>query len=206
MTIEFSKKRSILKKETTKLPSRKQGVTAYSANPFWETTEVNIGKKRVTIGGGQHIDEDGVSTKLSGIHVVQEVDSEGFVKIFTKNVRSIFDLKPTTQRVLQYLMVELQKTPNAESVYLAWFGAEEYFSAESLNVSRTSFQRAMKELLLKGFIAESTKANQVWINPQLIFNGDRMTFINEYRMKSKRNLFERTEGDEHLQQSLIPDS
>jgi hypothetical protein len=50
-------------------------------------------------------------------------------------------------------------------------------------LKRPSFQRALKELLEKGFIAESTRPSMFWFNPNLFFNGDRMTFIHEYRRK-----------------------
>ncbi|ODN41324.1 hypothetical protein [Piscirickettsia litoralis] len=119
----------------------------------------------------------------SGVHVVKHVDEDEFLKVYTRNVKAIFDLKPTTQRILQYLMTELQKTPNADAVYLAWVGAEQYFTEHHINVSRTPFQRSLKELLKKGFVTESTKPNMFWFNPHLFFNGNRMTFVHEYRMK-----------------------
>ena len=55
------------------------------------------------------------------------------------------------------------------------------------NVSRTSFQRALKEMMEKGFIAESTKPYLFWFNPNLFFNGNRMTFVHEFR---KNNILE----------------
>jgi len=162
-------------------PSRKKGVVAYAQNPFWQTTEVHVGTKLIRVAGGQHISDEGESVSHSGIHVIKHVDESEFLKIYTKNVRAIFDLKPTSQRVLQYLMIELQKTPNADGIYLAWIGANEYFQENQLDVSRASFQRSLKELLDKGFIAESTKPNMFWFNPNLFFNGNRMTFVSEYR-------------------------
>lgn len=166
-------------------PTRKKGILAYSENPFWEPTEVKVGTKLVRVAGGMHVSDDGEAVTHSGIHIIESVDKDKFVKIYTQNVKAIFDLKPTTQRVLQYLITELQKTPNADAIYLAWIGAEEYFSEQDVNVSRASFHRAMKELLDRGFIAESTKPNMYWFNPNLFFNGDRMTFIREYQLKSK---------------------
>lgn len=168
-------------------PSRKKGIVAYAQNPFWQTTEVQVGSKLIRVAGGQHINDDGESVSHSGIHVIKEVDETEFLKIYTKNVRAIFDLKPTSQRVLQYLMTELQKTPNADGIYLAWVGANEYFQENQLDVSRASFQRALKELLDKGFIAESIKPNMFWFNPNLFFNGNRMTFVSEYRRKPISN-------------------
>ncbi len=167
-------------------PTRKKGGLAYAENPFWQPAEVKVGSKRITVAGGRHVSDDGESVIHSGIHVVEEIDKDEFVKLYTKNVKAIFALKPSAQKVLQYLMVELQKTPGAEAVYLAWIGAEEYFSEEKVGISRASFHRAMNELLEKGFIAESKKPNMFWFNPHLFFNGDRMRFVKEYRVKASK--------------------
>lgn len=176
-----------MKKEHIKtVPSRKKGVVAYAENPFWEPQEIKTGKKTIRVSGGMHVDtKTGESVQHSGIHLIREVDEEEFVKLYTKNVKAIFDLKPTSQRVLQHLMAELQRTPNADAIYLSWLSADEYFSEHDLNVSRPSFHRALKELMEKGFIAESNKPNMFWFNPHLFFNGNRMTFVNEYRKKPK---------------------
>jgi hypothetical protein len=165
-------------------PTRKKGILAYNNNPFWEPTEVKVGSSFVRVAGGTHVGDAGDSVKHSGIHIVKHVDKDEFVKLYTKNIKAIFDLKPTTQKVLQYLMQELQKTPNADAIYLAWLGADEYFSEVEIKVSRASFHRAMNELLNKKFIAESKMSNMYWFNPHLFFNGDRMTFINEFRKKN----------------------
>lgn len=169
------------------IPSRKSGIVAYSENPFWDAREVKVGSKMIRVSGGQHISDDGESVSHSGVHVIREVDETEFIKIYTRNVKQIFDLKPSAQRVLQYLVIELQKTPNADAIYLAWIGAEEYFNENDVKLSRTSFQRAMKELLEKEFIAESTKPNMFWFNPNLFFNGNRMVFVNEYKKRLKSN-------------------
>lgn len=169
------------------IPSRKKGLLAYSENPFWDEQQVKIGSKLIKVSSGHHLSkETGESISHSGIHVIKEIDESEFLKIYTKNVKVIFDLKPTTQRVLQYLMNELQKTPNADAIYLAWVGANEYFSEVKLNISRSSFQRSLKEMMEKGFLAESTKPNLFWFNPHLFFNGDRMVFVREYRKKSEK--------------------
>lgn len=163
------------------VPGKRKNVLAYPENPFWEKTEIKIGSKMVKVSGGKHVNGDGESISHSGIHVVREVDENEFVKIYTKNIRAIFDLKPTAQRVLQYLMTELQKTPNADAIYLAWVGADEYFCENDIKASRASFHRALSELIQKGFLAESTKPNMFWFNPNLFFNGNRLTFVHEYR-------------------------
>ncbi|MEE9333640.1 MAG: hypothetical protein V3U65_06075 [Granulosicoccaceae bacterium] len=82
-------------------------------------------------------------------------------------------------------MVRLQETPNADSIYLAWIGADEYFSEEDVKTSRRSFHRALIEMIEKGFIAESTQPNMFWFYPHLFFNGNRMSFIQEDRKNPK---------------------
>ena len=166
-------------------PGRRKGVTAYSKNPFWEAQEVKVGSKMIKVAGGQHVTPEGESVAHSGIHVVRHVDETEFVKLYTSNVKAIFDLKPTSLKVLQYLMVKLQETPNADAVYLAWFGAEEYFNEEDVKMSRRSFHRALSEMVEKGFIAESKNPHMFWFNPHLFFNGSRMSFVQEYRKNPK---------------------
>ncbi len=156
--------------------------------PDRQKTEVKIGKKTVKVAGGRHVSSDGESIEHSGIHIVKNVDENEFLKIYTKNIKAIFDLKPTAQRVLQYLMTELQKTPNADAIYLAWVGADIYFSEHDIQVSRASFHRALSELIQKGFLAESTRPNMFWFNPNLFFNGNRLSFIYEYRKIENENI------------------
>lgn len=194
-------------KKMTKMPipGKRKNVLAYPENPFWEKTEVKVGKKMIRISGGKHISREGESISHSGIHIIREVDENEFLKIYTRNVRAIFDLKPTAQRVLQYLMTELQKTPNADAVYLAWVGAEEYFSENDIKASRASFHRALSELIQKGFLAESTRPNMFWFNPNLFFNGNRMTFVNEYRKTTNEQLIE-NEGKEKKQDRIESES
>jgi hypothetical protein len=44
-----------------------------------------------------------------------------------------------------------------------------------------TYYRGMKELLEKGFLAESTVQNKYFLNPDYMWNGDRLAFVKEYR-------------------------
>lgn len=169
---------------STRVSSRKKGVSAYAKNPFWRPTEVQVGKKRVTIAGGLVANPGtGESIEHAGIHRVEYVDEEKFVKLFTQNLKVFFDLTPASQKVLQCVLAALQGSINADGIHLPWFVVEEHSKKNELKISRASFHRALKEMLDKGFIAESEHPNFYWINPHLFFNGDRMTFISEYRKR-----------------------
>jgi predicted DNA-binding transcriptional regulator len=173
---------------TSERRKSKKGAIVYRENPFWEPQEVKIGSKLIRIAGGRHISEEGESVSHSGIHQVKEVDETQFIKIYTQNIKSFFDIKPTTQKVLMAILNAIQKTPNADSIYLNWFEVDDYSKRHELQISERSFYNAMKELLEKGFVAESERINQYWINPHLFFNGNRMIFIREYRKKTNKDI------------------
>lgn len=176
-----------------RVESRKKGVAAYAKNPFWVPYEVKIGKRHVTIAGGFVSNvETGETVQHAGIHRVEYVDEDKFVKLFTQNLKTFFDLSPASQKVLQFVLDTIQANANAEGIWLPWFDVADYSEANNLKISRTSYHRALKEMLEKGFIAESERPNFYWINPHLFFNGDRMVFINEYR-RSPRDISQ--EGD-----------
>lgn len=171
---------------STRVTSRKTGVSAYAKNPFWKPTEVKVGTKKVTISGGfVASNASGEGMHHAGIHRIEHVDESRFIKLFTDNLKVFFDLSPASQKVLHCVLAELQKHPDAEGIWLPWFTVEDFAIEKSIKISRTSFQRALKEMLEKGFIAESENQNFYWINPNLFFNGDRMVFISEYRKKTK---------------------
>ena len=98
---------------------------------------------------------------------VHRVDNEQFVKIFTSNLKQFFNLKPTTYRMVQVLLHQLGRARDRDTVYLNVSVAEQYFISTDQNpISKASYYNAMRELIKKGFIAESTNPNLYWINPR----------------------------------------
>jgi predicted transcriptional regulator len=173
---------------STRITPRKKGVSAYAKNPFWQPFEVKVGKRHVTIAGGLTTTNEGGQVQHTGIHRVELVDEDKFVKLFTQNLKVFFDLSPASQKVLRCVLETVQENPNADGIALPWFVVEDFSNIHGLKLSRTSFHRALREMLEKGFIAESEMPNFYWINVHLFFNGDRMTFITEYRKNiSKQN-------------------
>ena len=165
-------------------PKSRRGVEQYARNPFWSSTKIETRGKRITVERGAYINQDGERIEAGGIHTVEKIDREQFVKLYTGHMKAIFELKPAALKVLQYLISEIQATPNADAVIMGWFSAERYFSEQDVKLSRRSFLRAMTELLEKDFIAESDKPGLFWINPNYFWNGDRYRFVREYILES----------------------
>lgn len=188
--------------------ARKKDVELYAVNPFvGELAGLKTRKKRVTVKGGMAvIDGDGVVVEDTvEINAVHHVDNEQFVKVFTSNLKHFFNLKPSTFKMVQVLLYQLGKRPQQDSVYLNMSVAEQYFSESGQpSVSRATFHASVKEMIQKGFLAESTNPNLYWINPTLFFNGDRVRFVKEYRKIGTDQRQLALDEPTDLQQLLMP--
>lgn len=185
-----------------RVKSRKKGVLAYPQNPFWKPYEVDIGKKKVTIDSGYVTkNETGETQHIAGIHRVEEVDEERFIKLFTQNMHVFFDLSPASQKLLQCVLSLVQDKPRCLGINLDWIDMEDYAKKFSFKTSRTSYHRALHEMISKGFLAESERSGYFWINVHLFFNGDRMVFITEYRKKHTKAIKSDGEKREELEKN-----
>lgn len=173
---------------SSRVKSRKKGVLAYSENPFWKPHEVEIGRKKVTIASGYVAkNETGETQHIAGIHRIEEVDEEKFIKLFTQNMHVFFDLTPVSLKLLQCVLALVQDKPRCLGINLDWLDLEDYAKKKGFKTSRTSYHRALKEMIEKGILAESERSGYFWINVHLFFNGDRMVFITEYRKKGENS-------------------
>ena len=120
-------------------------------------------------------------------YTVDERDDASFVKVFAAGVAAAFDLGRTASRVFQLVLQEYERAPMrqgfAESIELAWFN--DGLSGRSVDMSEKTFQRGLKELLAKQFLAPRSPST-FWVNPALFFKGDRVKFITEYRRKGSK--------------------
>ena len=160
-------------------------------NPLITPSDVPLKKKRVRSGLASKtlVDADtGEVTATSVIHQIEERDDENFVKVFAAGVAASFELNRTAARVFQAVLQEYERTPMSggfvDSVYLAWF--DEGLSGHDIGMSEKTFQRGLKDLLGKGFLAPRSP-NQFWVNPALFFKGDRVMFVKEYRRKALKS-------------------
>lgn len=61
-------------------------------------------------------------------------------------------------------------------------------------LSESIFYRGIKELIEKRIIAKTNEKNWYFINPAIVFNGDRARFVSEI-IKKKETMEEQTEND-----------
>jgi hypothetical protein len=121
---------------------------------------------------------------MSVIRQIEERDDEDFVKVFTAGVAAAYDLSKTGQKVFQIVLHQYEITPMkngyADYVNLLWY--QDGIEGQSVGISAKTFQRGLKELILKRFIAAKDGV-AFWVNPALFFKGDRFILIKEYKRK-----------------------
>lgn len=168
-----------------KLPYR------YENNPFLEdptgVTSIKTRKKSVLIGKGDSILLNQESGEITSTNVVaiREVDDSQFVKIFTQNIQLMLGLTPAGNKVFMLLLWAVQNTAiGKDIVYLGLFELNKFLEENSsIKMSETTMRRGISELVEAKIIAHTKKNGSYFINPNFIFNGDRVRFITEIRRK-----------------------
>ena len=163
------------------------------------TIPTRRGQVRTGFSSGELVDpQTGELRAVSAIMRVEEKDEREFVKVFSEGVKATFSLTRTAHRVFQAILDVYQGTKMnngyADSVYLAWF--DDGLCGEAIGMSEKTFQRGLKELLAKDFLAPKAP-NLFWVNPSLFFKGDVVRFVREYRRAPAQP--PKPESDTHLQ-------
>lgn len=157
----------------------------FTENPFLKGSLVEVSgrKKRYSVAARGDTIISKTGQVKGGIEhtIVRVVDDSQFVKVFADGIIGIYDLKSAGSKVFRYLFDEVQKHPNIDRIYLYFMDAQE----EPWKISKPVFFRGMAELLDKGFIARSANPNMYYLNPAMIWNGDRFRFVQEYQ-RAKR--------------------
>jgi len=155
-------------------------------NPLVEPQQVTTRRRYVRSGRSEDLinPATGEIHGVAAIHLVEEKDDAEFVKVFASGVAASYELSKTAQRVFQVVLDQYQRTPMskgfADFVNLFWFG--DGIEGRDVGMSERTFQRGLKELIEKRFIA-SKDGTGFWTNPALFFKGDRVLFIREYRRR-----------------------
>ena len=156
-------------------------------NPLVQTQEIVLRKATVRAGRSDNLvnQQTGEIEAISTVYRVVEKDDAEFVKVFAAGVAASYDLTKTAQRVFTAVLKVYEETPMrggyVDYLDLYWFDGG--LCGDVIDMSEKTFQRGLKELLAKSFLAPRLH-NSYWVNPSLFFKGDRVRFIREYVRKS----------------------
>ena len=170
----------------------RRGVILHAENPFMADANVATKTRRVTNKRGDMMlvsKGDGeIVSQIAGFWEAEEVDSTKFLKLFVNGVKALAELKNPGARVFELLYIEMQNNIGKDQVFLSYTGLNE---VQQKSISRSTFARGLAELIEKRFIAAMPTIGHYWVNPDFIWNGDRLAFVKEYRKASSKKAIER---------------
>lgn len=176
------------------IPLSKRGFPIYKANPFVHKIVVEVAKKHVIVAKGD-LDitrrEDGEYIAPATVGTFFHVEKEEFLKIYTKEMSSFFDLSKAGTRMMGIVFRASQiHSINKCEIFLPFKIALEVYNEISNTIkptnskeifSENSYRRGIRELLQKEFIAEHPHGiGWFFTNPNIFFNGNRVRFVKEY--------------------------
>lgn len=161
---------------------------SHQTNPFIEKaiSDIKIIKKNQVVKSQDRseiqmiVNQSGEIEGHTAFMRFVEVEEDKFTKVYLNQFHSFWDLSKSAIRVFGYIMTVL--IPKKD-----WF----YFDmADCLKYTKYSTEKSVFEgigsLIENGIIARSESHIKYYINPLVIFNGDRVSFAKTYIKKKKQ--------------------
>lgn len=174
----------------------KQETVRYNKNPFIDELSVTTKNKQVKIsalGRDNNILINQETGEVSGTHIVtyKKYDESRFVKIFPAMVGAQFDLTSSGIKAFSVLIWAAQEQAiGKDLVCLDKYALEDFKDAHTdLRVSLSTIRKGLVDLENAKFIAKAQRKGHYYINPSLLFNGDRVAFT---------TVIERTSEQTHI--------
>jgi hypothetical protein len=160
----------------------------FEENPFItgaiEKVRENTVTKKQFIKGDKGVEnlivnQDGEITGMSAFMRIVEVDEDKFAKLYLSQLAVLWDLPNSAIKVFSYILNGLK--PNNDSIYFKLQKCMEYTGYKS----HPSVHQGLSALIDVGIIARSEDENWYFINPLIVFNGNRVSFVKTYVKKKK---------------------
>ena len=160
----------------------KHRVIRYSESPFTNDLVIPMRDRQIKLsrlGRENNVLINNETGEVLGTHVTtyKRVDTEKFIKLFTQNIALTFELKSAGIKAFNVLMWTMQeKSLDRDLVPLDKFVLEDFLEQNKLRLSQATFWRGLAELEKSQIIAKNVRQGWYYINPNFIFNGDRIAF------------------------------
>lgn len=159
-------------------------------NPFVEKAieDIRVIKRTKTIrpkGRGEIqmiINDNGEVTGHSAFMQFIEVDEEKFAKLYLSQLSAIWELSKPAIKVFSYILTQLRPK---EDIF--FFDMDHCLSYTKYNGANSVFS-GLSELIGAGIIARTKHHYKYFINPLVVFNGERVTFAKTYIKKKTKIL------------------
>jgi len=160
----------------------------YSENPFIDQMldEIKIKHKTQSFKTSENTElvmmnlNDGeIVEKHTAVLKKIEVDETQFRKIYTSQIGALWNLSKAGIRLFSYL-IEIMK-PNDDRVFFDLDDCMKYCKW----TSKPPIYKGLMELIDAKIIARTKHFNLYYVNPSIVFNGSRVTFITTYTKRKK---------------------
>jgi hypothetical protein len=162
---------------------KQKGFEKHAENPFkgfalvastkkasYEVSDRNI--SIVNEETGERISE---ATHMSTFY---KVDNAKFTKLYEGGLQAIFDLKSPGMKVLKIVLQQLNLKPGTDEISLSYIQAKD-------ELKQSTYTRGVRELVDAKIIAPAFIPARWYINPAIIFNGDRLVLTARYEREGK---------------------
>jgi hypothetical protein len=164
-----------------KTKQTRRGVELYKSNPFLPS--ITIKSRKITNKRGNmmlvNADTGEIQAPIAGFWEAKEVDTASFVKLFVNGVKAFAELSSSGTKVFEIFYLEMHENIGKDRVYLSYTAIDE----NTNKIGESTFRRGLAELISKKFIAPTIVVGWYWINPDFLWNGDRIAFVKEYYKK-----------------------
>lgn len=168
----------------------------YKENPFIDDMVVPVKSKTVRLsrlGKDSNILVNQATGEVQGTHITtyKKVDAEQFVKLFSANIAMTFDLKSAGLKALNVLIWAVQhRAIGKDQIELDAYALEEFLTAHKekkppLSLSLATYSRGINELERSQIIAKTMRKGRYFLNPNFVFNGDRIAFTTVIERKKE---------------------
>lgn len=172
-------------------------LTRYKENPFLKDMVIPVKDRKIQIsplGKDNNILVNQSTGEIIGTHVTtyKKVDGEQFIKLFTANIGLTFDLTSSGIKVFTVMLWAVQnRAITKDQVDLELLTLEAFHEAHAndskpLKLSESTYRRGLTELCKAQIIAKSVKLGRYFINPNFVFNGDRIAFTTLIERKREK--------------------
>lgn len=181
-------------------------IVRYSKNPFLNMSSIKTKNQRIVVGKGDNviIDKNTGEEKGTVIASFREVDPESFVKIFAQNIGMMMNFNASGVKAFTFLVwvVGQSRSIGKDKVMLDQYSHEDFMKEQpdEFVFSIRSMRMGISQLEDAKIIAKAQRRGQYYLNPHFMFNGDRITFAQQIRMKdpykdeTQTDVFDEAEG------------
>lgn len=169
----------------------KKELVRHIENPFLEDLNVRVKTKQIKVsklGKDNNILMNQDTGEASGTYVgtYKRVDDEQFLKLFTANIALTFDLKAAGIKAFNVVCWMMQKKGiERDLLTIDKFVLEDFNAEHNKKLSRAVLYRGLDDLIENRILARARREADYFVNPNFIFNGDRIVFATVIERKKK---------------------